>query len=241
MAPEQRRQRATAAEGACPSGACSGPLQSGALLSSGPHWDRSRRCAAFGADSMAMLSAAASPFCRIAPEGAFCKAEEDPFLLLKSNLKAIERILQVRRGQPPVPEDAGRRATGSDRGPAPGGGPHRSDRVARRTGPAVAAPLEDHQLVGVALQEQAGTEQGHGRKLPPNRRRSRGSCRRGIQPAAPGHGVAPCRSAMPCRHCKEDQGVAVNGGPPGAGKTAGASRGQAPCLRLGAQARPPAG
>jgi hypothetical protein len=34
-------------------GACSGPLQSEALLSSGLHWDRSRRCAALGADSMA--------------------------------------------------------------------------------------------------------------------------------------------------------------------------------------------
>jgi hypothetical protein len=50
---------------------------------------------------MAMLSAAASPFCRpIAPEGAFCKPEEDPFLLLESRLKAIERILLLRRGLP---------------------------------------------------------------------------------------------------------------------------------------------
>ena len=40
---------------------------------------------------MAMLSAAASPF---------CKPEEDPFLLLESSLKAIERILQLRRGLP---------------------------------------------------------------------------------------------------------------------------------------------
>ena len=38
----------------------------------------------------AMLSAAASPFCR----------PEDPFLLLESSLKAIERILQLRRGLP---------------------------------------------------------------------------------------------------------------------------------------------
>ena len=67
---------------------------------SGPYWDRSRRCAALGAESMAMLSAAASPFCRIAPEGAFCKPEEDPFLLLESSLKAIERILLLRRGLP---------------------------------------------------------------------------------------------------------------------------------------------
>ncbi|MFM1900507.1 MAG: hypothetical protein RLZZ216_1083 [Cyanobacteriota bacterium] len=49
---------------------------------------------------MATLSAAASPFCRIAPEGAFCSPEEDPFLLLESSLKAIERILQLRRGLP---------------------------------------------------------------------------------------------------------------------------------------------
>jgi len=40
---------------------------------------------------MAMLSAAASPFCR---------PEEDPFLLLESSLKAIERILHLRRGLP---------------------------------------------------------------------------------------------------------------------------------------------
>jgi hypothetical protein len=40
---------------------------------------------------MAMLSAAASPF---------CKPEEDPFLLLESSLKAIGRILQLRRGLP---------------------------------------------------------------------------------------------------------------------------------------------
>ncbi len=37
---------------------------------------------------MAMLSANASPF---------CQPEEDPFLLLESSLKAIERILQLRR------------------------------------------------------------------------------------------------------------------------------------------------
>ncbi len=40
---------------------------------------------------MADRSAAASPFCR---------PEEDPFLLLESSLKAIERILQLRRGLP---------------------------------------------------------------------------------------------------------------------------------------------
>lgn len=40
---------------------------------------------------MAMLSATASSFCR---------PEEDPFLLLESSLKAIERILLLRRGLP---------------------------------------------------------------------------------------------------------------------------------------------
>ena len=40
---------------------------------------------------MAMLSAAASPF---------CGPEEDPFLLLESSFKAIERILTLRRGLP---------------------------------------------------------------------------------------------------------------------------------------------
>ncbi|MDM7953892.1 MAG: hypothetical protein QUV07_11860 [Cyanobium sp. CZS 25K] len=40
---------------------------------------------------MAFRSAAVSPFCR---------PEEDPFLLLDSSLKAIERILQLRRGLP---------------------------------------------------------------------------------------------------------------------------------------------
>jgi hypothetical protein len=40
---------------------------------------------------MATLSAPASPFSR---------PEEDPFLLLESSLKAIERILQLRRGLP---------------------------------------------------------------------------------------------------------------------------------------------
>ncbi|MEB3362501.1 MAG: hypothetical protein VKI42_10310 [Synechococcaceae cyanobacterium] len=38
-----------------------------------------------------MLCAAASPF---------CKPEEDPFLLLESSVKGIERILQLRRGLP---------------------------------------------------------------------------------------------------------------------------------------------
>jgi hypothetical protein len=51
-----------------------------------------------------MLSAgsadAASPFCRpIAPEGAFCKQEEDPFLLLQSTQRAIDSILRRHRGR----------------------------------------------------------------------------------------------------------------------------------------------
>ena len=71
-------------------GACSGPLQSEALLRRastgiGPV------AAPLAPMPMAMLSAAASPFCR---------PEEDPFLLLESSLKAIERILQLRRGLP---------------------------------------------------------------------------------------------------------------------------------------------
>ena len=48
-----------------------------------------------------MLSAAASPFCRpFAPEGAFCKPEEDPFLLLESTLRSMEEILRRSRGLP---------------------------------------------------------------------------------------------------------------------------------------------
>lgn len=49
----------------------------------------------------AMASSVLSPFCRpIAPEGAFCKPEEDPFLLLESSLRCIERILLFSEGQP---------------------------------------------------------------------------------------------------------------------------------------------
>jgi hypothetical protein len=72
-------------------GLYAGHLQSGAFLTSGPHWERSRRCAALGADFMAMLSIAASPFCR---------PEEDPFLLLESTFRALEEILRRRRGLP---------------------------------------------------------------------------------------------------------------------------------------------
>ncbi len=56
---------------------------------SGLHWDRSRRCAALGAVSMA--SSAHLPFCR---------PEEDPFLLLESSLRCIEALLQGSGGQP---------------------------------------------------------------------------------------------------------------------------------------------
>jgi hypothetical protein len=49
---------------------------------------------------MATLSAAASPFCRIAPEGAFCSPEEDPFLLLESALRSVQEILLRQRGLP---------------------------------------------------------------------------------------------------------------------------------------------
>ena len=66
-------------------------LQSEALLGSGLRWDRSRRCATPGADSMAIRSAAASPFCR---------PEEDPFLLLESTLRSIEVVLMLRRNLP---------------------------------------------------------------------------------------------------------------------------------------------
>ena len=45
---------------------------------------------------MAILSASASVVAR----SPFCRPEEDPFLLLESSLKAIERILQLRRGLP---------------------------------------------------------------------------------------------------------------------------------------------
>jgi hypothetical protein len=34
------------------------------------------------------------------PESAFCRPEEDPFLLLESALRSVEEILQRRRGLP---------------------------------------------------------------------------------------------------------------------------------------------
>ena len=51
-------------------------------------------CSAVG-----ISASAESPFCRpIAPEGAFCKPEEDPFLLLESTLRSVQEILLRRRG-----------------------------------------------------------------------------------------------------------------------------------------------
>ncbi len=81
-------------------GSCAGPLQSEALLRRASTGIGPVAAPLSAPIVMAMLSAAASPFCRIAPEGAFCSPEEDPFLLLESSLKAIERILRLRRGLP---------------------------------------------------------------------------------------------------------------------------------------------
>ena len=71
-----------------PVGSCAGPLQSEALL----------RRASTGIGPVAappahfaMASSALSPFCR---------PEEDPFLLLESSLRCIERILLFSDGQP---------------------------------------------------------------------------------------------------------------------------------------------
>ena len=71
--------------------ACSGPLQSEALLASGLRWDRSHLCAVLAPITMATLSSAVS---------AFCRPEEDPFLLLESTLRSVEEILLRRRGLP---------------------------------------------------------------------------------------------------------------------------------------------
>ena len=62
-------------------GACSGPLQSGAFLRQAPTGIGPVAAPLSAPIVMAMLSAAASPF---------CWPEEDPFLLLESSLKAIE-------------------------------------------------------------------------------------------------------------------------------------------------------
>ena len=80
------------------------------LSSLRPSWRRASAgigpiAAPVGADAMAICSAERSsavvaPFCRIPAESPFCRPEEDPFLLLESSLKAIERILQLRRGLP---------------------------------------------------------------------------------------------------------------------------------------------
>jgi hypothetical protein len=64
--------------------ACSGPLQFEALLTSDLRWDRSRRCAAPGADFMATYPA----------QSKFCRPEEDPFLLLDRASRSIEQLLR---------------------------------------------------------------------------------------------------------------------------------------------------
>jgi hypothetical protein len=101
MAHARRRQRPTAAERAwpdeaCPcearpSGSCSGPLQSGAFLRQAPAGIGPVAAPLSAPIPMAMLSAAASPF---------CPPEEDPFLLLESTLRSVQEILLRRRGLP---------------------------------------------------------------------------------------------------------------------------------------------
>jgi len=91
MAPALLQQPLTAADGIAPDEwACSGPLQSEALLMSGLRWARSHRCAALAPISMAPTHVAA----------AFASPQEDPFLLLESTLKAVERILRHASQQP---------------------------------------------------------------------------------------------------------------------------------------------
>ena len=78
-------------------GPCAGPLQHEALL----------RRASTGIGPVAappahfaMASSLLSPFCRVAPKGALCSSEEDPFLLLQSTLSCVERILKLSVGKP---------------------------------------------------------------------------------------------------------------------------------------------
>jgi hypothetical protein len=80
-----------------PCGPCAGPLQHEALL----------RRASTGIGPVAappahfaMASSLLSPFCRVAPIGALCSSEEDPFLLLQATLSCVERILKLSVGQP---------------------------------------------------------------------------------------------------------------------------------------------
>jgi hypothetical protein len=47
-----------------------------------------------------MAASILSPFCRVAPKGALCSSEEDPFLLLQSTLSCVERILKLSVGKP---------------------------------------------------------------------------------------------------------------------------------------------
>jgi hypothetical protein len=91
MAPALLQPPLTAAEGIAPDEwACSGPRQSEALLVSGLPWARSHRCAAPAPITMAPTHVAA----------AFASPQEDPFLLLESTLKAVERILRHASQQP---------------------------------------------------------------------------------------------------------------------------------------------
>ena len=86
MAPALQQQPLTAAEGIAPDEwACSGPLQSEALLVSGLPWARSHRCAAPAPLTMALITSMAA---------GFGSPQEDPFLLLESTLKAVERLLR---------------------------------------------------------------------------------------------------------------------------------------------------
>ena len=57
---------------------------------SGLRWARSRRCAALAPITLAPTHVAA----------AFASPQEDPFLLLESTLKAVERILRHASQQP---------------------------------------------------------------------------------------------------------------------------------------------
>jgi hypothetical protein len=66
------------------------PRQSEALLMSGLPWARSRRCAVLATITMAHTHVAA----------AFASPQDDPFLLLESTLKAVERILRHVGQQP---------------------------------------------------------------------------------------------------------------------------------------------
>jgi hypothetical protein len=76
--------------------ACSGPLQSEALLTSDLRWDRSRRCA-LAQKIMSIIKAALADS---RPASQVCRPEEDPFVLLQRARIAIEWILLMREGLP---------------------------------------------------------------------------------------------------------------------------------------------